>query len=192
VVDHIQASFKHENVAIACIYCNYKEQATVYELVASLLKQLVQDQPAPSDNIRSVYTNHIDNHTRPTFGELTDILKSEIGTYTQAFVVVDGLDEFLERDQGYLIAQLEALASNVKLMVTSRPLLSIEGLFQGAKRLDIRASSEDVQRYIEGRFLREPRLLLHAKTDHTLRESIANKITVNVRGMYVSLALVSF
>ena len=38
----------------ACIYCNYKEQT----ILASLLKQLVQDHATTSDEIKMVYMNH--------------------------------------------------------------------------------------------------------------------------------------
>jgi hypothetical protein len=187
VVDHIQTEFANDKVAIACIYCNYKDQSeqTVSELIATVLKQLAQDQPELSDNVKFLYTRHIRKHTRPTLEEFVEALQLEIKAFTKVFIVVDALDEFLERDQGYLISRLQSLADTVNLMVTSRPLSLIEQIFHDVKRLHIRPSDDDVRRYIEGRFLREPRLMLLAKTDKNLQEFVVNKITANVQGMYV-------
>lgn len=98
VVDYLQTIFLHKNIPIACIYCNYKEQTvqTVSELVASLLKQMVQDQPVISDRIKSLYEHHFVRNTQPTHEEFIKALQSEIGIYTKVFIVVDTLDEFLE------------------------------------------------------------------------------------------------
>ena len=81
VVYHLQKIFKGDNVAVACIYCNYKKQIeqTVSNLVASLLKQIVQDRYGASDNVKSLYELHNHQSTRPTLDELTTALKSKIG-----------------------------------------------------------------------------------------------------------------
>ena len=44
VVEYLERSFEKNNVAIAYIYCSYKEQEdqTTVNLIASLLQQLVQ------------------------------------------------------------------------------------------------------------------------------------------------------
>jgi hypothetical protein len=108
-------------------------------------------------------------------------------TFSKGFIVVDALDELLERDQGYLVSHLRSPASNVNLMFTSRHLPCIENLFQGAKRLYIGANSDDIRKYVGDRFLREPRLMLLANMDGTLQECVENKVTENVQGMWVSL-----
>jgi hypothetical protein len=88
--------------------------------------------------------------------------KAEIGT-SDIFIVVDALDECIERDQEYLITELQSLASTVHVMVTSRPLPSIEQLFHGATRLEIHATKDDVRKYIDGQISREHRLALLVK-----------------------------
>jgi hypothetical protein len=179
----------HDDLQIACVYCycNYKEQKsqTVSVLIASLLKQLVQDHPTISDSVKSLYDRHFVRNTRPTPDEFTKALQSEIGRYTKVYIIVDALDEFLKHDQGYLITELQSLASNVSLMVTSRPLPLIEQQFQGARRLDILANDEDIRKYIESRIPRERRLVQHVKKDVTLLETMMDKIGTTARGMYV-------
>jgi len=182
VVHHLQTIFKDDNVAVACIYCNYKEQIEqeVPNLVASLLKQIVQDQCETSDNVKSLYQLHNDQSTRPTLDEFTATLESEIQVraYSKVFIVVDALDECPEDNRVNLLDELRSLPKAVNLMVTSRYLSSIAREFQGAIRLDIRANDQDVRRYVKGRIVRAPRQ--HLKV---LQESIVNKIVENVRGM---------
>jgi hypothetical protein len=190
VIDYLQKSLESKDAAIMCIYCNYKEQTeqTVYEIIASLLKQLVQDRPMTSDNVKSLYEQHVGRGTRPTYDELKKAFQSEVGT-SNVYVVVDALDECLERDQGYLITELRSLGGAIHLMVTSRPLLSIEQLFHHATRLDILANDTDVRKYIKDRIAHEYRLVLHVNTDRALREIIIEKIATNVKGMYVSFPI---
>ncbi|EGO28663.1 hypothetical protein SERLADRAFT_459329, partial [Serpula lacrymans var. lacrymans S7.9] len=52
---------KHKNtdeVAVTYIYCDYKEQPTVYDIVASLLKQLVENSSPTFKNVASEYKSH--------------------------------------------------------------------------------------------------------------------------------------
>jgi len=101
------------------------------------------------------------------------------------FIVVDALDECPE-DNGTragLVTELRSLPGTVNLMVTSRDLTSIARVFLGAKRLDIRANTQDLRRYIQGRISREPRLAGHVKGDPTLQDYIVKKVLENVRGM---------
>ena len=184
VVNHLQALLlENEKIAIAFIYCNYKEQAehTVYNLVASLLKQMLQDRRAISGNIKSFYERHRRQGTPPTLDEVVGVLTTEIETYTKVFVVVDALDECREDDatRAMLLEVLRSLPGNVNLMVTSRNLPSIARDFGGAKRLHIRAKDDDIRKYIEGRLALGPR---HLKQ---LQETIVDRVTANANGMYV-------
>jgi hypothetical protein len=188
VVDHLRTAFHDMNVAVACIYCNYKEQAkqTVHELIASLLKQLAQQQPTLSANVKELYRRYQGNRAIPRkLAHLTKALQLEISAYSQVFIVVDALDECLEGNQRQLMIELQSLTSTlgVKLMVTSRLLASIEAQFRGAKRLDICANNDDVRTYIECRIRSEPRLARHIESHPPLQESIMNEIVANVRGM---------
>jgi hypothetical protein len=137
---------------MACIYCDYQEQTkrTIMELIASLLRQLVQpeDRSAPSDNIKKFYRYHHDHRkAHPRLPDFMKAFKSELERFSKTFIVVDALDACLERNQDELIAKLRSLVG-VNLMVTSRALPSIVQLFQDAKRLDISATTNNVQKYI--------------------------------------------
>ena len=50
----------NDKVAISYIYLNYKEQheQTIANLIASILKQMVQDRPMISDSVKALYERH--------------------------------------------------------------------------------------------------------------------------------------
>jgi hypothetical protein len=150
--------FKDSDVAVTCIYCNYKEQAvqTVSNLVSSLLKQMVQGRNSLSDNIKSFYTHHQDHDTHPTLNEYLKALGSEIGMYSKVFIVVDALDESTE-DRAKLLRALRTLPGTVNLMFTSRELSSIARQLHGTQRLNIRAHDQDLRTYVQGRIACLPR-----------------------------------
>jgi RecB family exonuclease len=68
------------------------------------------------------------------------------------------------------------------LFATSRPILSIEKEFEGHPKLDIRASEEDVRRYLEGQMFRLPGYVARSSE---LQEEIKTDIINAVDGMYV-------
>jgi hypothetical protein len=182
VVNHLQSHFGDSDIAITCIYCNYKEQAvqTVSNLIASLLKQLVQSKSALSDNLKSFYKHHQDQDTYPTLDEFLAALRSEIGMHSKVFIVLDALDECTE-DYGTrakLLRALRTLPGTVNLMFMSRDLLSIARQFQGTKRLNIRAHGEDLRKYVRGRIANLPRRHLIG-----LQEVIEDKVVKVAEGM---------
>jgi hypothetical protein len=180
VVNHLQTSFKDGNVVVACIYCNYKEHTlqTATNLIASLLKQLVEDCRSISENVKSFYNQHRNQSTYPTLDEFITALGTEIKAYTKVFIVVDALDECSESNGSRvkLLRALRSLTGPVNLMVTSRDLPSIEQHFREALRLHIRATDEDVTKFIQSQLADYPNLF-------HLRDIIITKIVENVKGM---------
>jgi ankyrin repeat domain-containing protein 50 len=160
VVDHL-TRFRNETVetvAVACVYCNHKEREkqTVLQLIASILRQLVDHRSAASDNLINFYREFHDHRkTSPKLRDVMEALRVEIGTYSQVYIIADALDECLEGNQGELIEKLRSLP-DVKLMFTSRPLVLIEQQLEGVERLVISANNADVQKYIEGRISKTP------------------------------------
>ncbi len=187
MVDHLQTLFKDQNVAVACVYFNYKEriEQTASDVIASLLKQLVQIQSETSAEVRSLYDKHIRQNTCPELGRMVKALQSEMMRYSKVFIVIDALDECPE-DNGvrqHILTELRSLALAVKLMFTSRYITAIERELQGAIRLDIRANDDDIRKFVKGRISREHRLARHIQADVTLRDDIENTIVDKARGM---------
>jgi hypothetical protein len=174
------------------IYCNYKERSrqSVFNLVTSLLKQLVQDHTVAYESVKTLHLHHKNQETRPTLEQILEAFRLATGTFSKVFVVVDALDECSDTTRAELLTALRSLANPINLLVTSRDLASIAQEFRGTKHLDIRANDQDVRRYIEGRIPCAPFLKIHVDKDATLQEEILKAITENVDGMLVSYALV--
>ena len=182
------------NVAIAYIYCNYKEQAlqTASNLITCVLKQLVQDHSVAYENVRSFYNRHKDAETHPTIMNTLEVLQSVTRLFSRVFVIVDALDECSDGTRAEFLPALQSLGNIVNLLVTSRDIPAIARDFQDNKPLDIRANSADVRRYIEGRIPQLLHLRIHVNSDAGLREEIVEAIIGSVDGMLVSYLLLPF
>jgi hypothetical protein len=190
VVDYLRRTFCDEDVGVAFMYCNYKEQEdqTVANLIASLLQQLIQRHPVVPSKVRTLYQQHISKRTRPTLAECSELLLSELTGCQRAFIIVDALDECNEINgtRGSLIAELQRLPPTTYLLVTSRHVPSIESELNQSRRLEIRASDMDVRVYLEDRIEKERRLKQHIQADPSLRNTIIDTIVEKAQGMSVS------
>lgn len=191
VVDHLETEFKNKaNMGIAYLYCNYRQQQQqkAKDLLSSLLKQLSQGQGSVPAEVKNLYENHKAKQTRPRFKEIVDVLKSIIQLYTRVFIVVDALDECevvngTRKSFLFELFNLQA-KTEVNIFATSRfiPDIQHEFLKKGSVLVEIRASREDVQRYLNGKMSRLPRCVSRS---HDLQEKIIATIIKAVDGMYV-------
>lgn len=96
VIDDLKQTFSDDNAfAIAYIYCNFKrkDEQKIENMMANLLKQLVQAMSSFPDALKQLYENHCKNGTRPTLQETYQTLRSVASAYSRVFIVVDALDE---------------------------------------------------------------------------------------------------
>jgi len=186
VIDHLSNTVQDRSVGVAYIYCNYQSQSeqTPISLLASVLKQLLQNRLLIPDEVKDLYQSHISRKTTPTLDEVLKVLHSEMSRYSQVYVLVDALDECNDKDgqRQILVSKLRALqaANAVNLMVTSRFNPKIEKEFEKAQKLEIRASDEDVHRYLEGQM---DRLSSCITENVDLQKLIISKIIDVVDGM---------
>jgi hypothetical protein len=96
------------------------------------------------------------------------------------FILVDALDE-CNCTQELLsdLFQIQAVC-NVNIMATSRSIPEIVHLFEGAKMVEIQATDEDVQWYLDEQIRNKPKL---AKLDPVLKDEIKTSIVNSVDGM---------
>ena len=191
VIDHLTKSAQSNSIGSAYIYCNYRRQLeqTPVNLLASLLRQLVQSRSSISDEVKNLYKRHINKNSRPTLDEVSTALHYEIGRYPRVNILIDALDECTVEDgtRRVLLSRLRVLQSikTVSLMVTSRSIPTIQRHFQSALQLEIRASDKDVKRYLESQM---DRLASCVTRKPALQDEVISKIINTVDGMYVSLA----
>ena len=193
IIDHLCNRFQNDgNVGIAYLYCNFRRQQEQKpaDLFASLLKQLVQKQPSVPESIKGLYMCHKDRRTRPSSDEILKVLPSVIRDYSRTFIIIDALDECQVSNgvRRILLSKIFNLQAKtaVSLFATSRFIPEIEKEFERGKRglsLEIRASDEDVQRYLDGHMFQLPSFV---SNNLHLKEEIKTAIVNAVDGMYVS------
>lgn len=186
VIDSLCERFQDtDNVGIAYIYCNFREQdkQKSHEMLASLLKQLAQGQPTLSGDLRSLYHKHRGRNSRPSLEDISTVLESVVKVYNRGFIILDALDEcemfgevqkFLQ-----LLFKLQA-KEGINLMATSRFIPHIEDQFKHSVTLEIRASDDDVKRYLNSRIDLLPSFI-RQKPD--LKERIQSEISESAEGM---------
>jgi hypothetical protein len=189
----LQRTFiKADNVGIAFIYCNYKEDQAFDSLLGSLLQQLVQRQSHVSDVVRNLYKSHVDKETRPSIGEYSRCLQSEIGKLSKKIVVIDALDEcpLENKTRQKFLSGLQKLLPQLHLLITSRTHIEdLQRTFKDAGRLEIRASDEDIEIYLQERIEEEIKLKRFIEKDPSLQGAIISTIVESVNGMSVHLSI---
>lgn len=187
-IDHLGNVARSENIGVAYIFYNYKSQVdwSVDTLLAAILKQLVQTQPDMAEEVIQLYKSHSTGRRRPLLEEIFTALQSACTKYSRVHIVVDALDECTDQDgaRSRLLAKLRELqhGSNIRLMVTSRFIPDIEQKFRSALKLEVRASDEDVRRYVAGQIPRLPKCI---QRDDEMKSLVQGKIVKAVDGMYV-------
>ena len=133
VVEHLRNTLDNQTTRTVCIYCSHNEQAdqTPVNIIASMLKQIIQGGHPVHSSLSNLYKQYGLRSTRPSLGEMSEIVRQEFGLYKQVFVILDALDECQESNghRSRLIEELQKLPG-VKMMITSRPHVDIVGAFE--------------------------------------------------------------
>src|SRR5271170_1914985 len=135
VVDHLYNKFRNDPaVGIAYLYCNFRQQheQKPTDLLLSLLKQLVQEQPFIPENVQSLYKHHKAKRTRPLLDEISKSLQSVVANYSRVFIIVDALDECSDGDRRRFLSEIFNIQDKigVSLFATSRFILDIRQEFE--------------------------------------------------------------
>ena len=193
IIDFLENQHQGVNAAVVYLYCNYKEEEaqTAQNMIGSLLKQVVRHKTTLPDDVHSLYKKHSQKKTHAKLDELTRLLIQEVKTYTFVFVVIDALDECPERGdtRGRLLAEIQKLPKNARILITSRYSPKIEVNFKNVPHIDIRATDEDIKRYIEARIEKERPLARHVRSNPALAEDVIKTVVGSCQGMYVFLPL---
>ena len=189
VVEELTTRFSNDpTIGIAYIYCNFRreDEQKIENLLASLLKQLAESQPSLPGTVTELYDLHKTKRTQPSLDEISRSLQVVTTLYSRVFIIVDALDECQILDgcrQRFLSSLFNLQAKcGANLFATSRPISSIEKEFEGNSKLEIRASEEDVRKYLNGHLFRLPGFVSRSPE---LQEEIKTDIVKAVDGMCV-------
>lgn len=185
-IDHLLKAVRGDAAGVAYVYCNYKTRSDqdAAALLAALIRQLVQAQPSIAEPVERLHEEHSKEGTKPSLEEIFRVLQSVLANYSSVYIVVDALDECPEQDgtRCQFLAKLRELQSttDLRLMVTSRFIPDVVNAFSAALTLEVRASKEDVKRYVAGQIPHLPKCI---QRDAMLQIMVQDKITQAVDSM---------
>ncbi|KAL1856463.1 hypothetical protein Daus18300_010730 [Diaporthe australafricana] len=187
IINNLQAKFRDDqNIGIAYIYCNFRRQdeQKAEDLLLNLLKQLSHRQPTFPPSVKDLYNRQKKDRTRPSFDEISKTLYSVATTYSRVFIAVDALDECKDSSRNKMLTEIFALQAQcgANIFATSRFIPQITTKFSHSMSVEIRASDEDVKRYLEGHIRQLPSFV---ERNPQLQEEIKTKISEAVDGMFL-------
>jgi hypothetical protein len=175
-----------EDIAIACVYFDHKQEFEPVAILRSILKHVIQRQGGLSDEIRGLYKRHTRRETQPMLKELSEVLRLEMCDLTKIFVVIDALDECTSTDNApaILLGELQNLHPKLRLLVTGRPFAENEmSLFPSYDVLEVRARDIDVENFVRGRIQADKSLRRYASGGNKLERLITETVVGKAKGM---------
>ncbi|KFA80630.1 hypothetical protein S40288_07540 [Stachybotrys chartarum IBT 40288] len=194
-IQSVAERFHHDNdIAVIQVYCNFsrKDQQKARDLLLSLLRQLCASSNNLPIKVRELYSHHHSKRTIPTTEEICRTLRSVAVRFTRVYTFVDALDECqsLEGHRDEFIEQLLVLQQHapVNLFFTSRLIPEIADKINHSIKLEIRASEDDVKRYLQAHLPNLPKFVARKPE---LQQEIVSNISRAINGMYVAKFLLA-
>ena len=188
IIEKLYEQFQDDpSIGIAYLYCNFRrrDEQKVEDLLASLLKQLAQGQSSLPDSVKALHDSHKNKRGRPSIDEISRTLLTVAAMYSRVFILIDALDECQVSDGCRMRFLSDVFNLQVKyqasIFATSRLIPGFSEKFHECIRLEIRASNQDVQRYLDGRMSQLPGFVLRSSE---LQDEIKGEIINAVDGMY--------
>ncbi|CCT75069.1 related to ankyrin [Fusarium fujikuroi IMI 58289] len=193
LIAHLNSELAGDSAGgLSYIFCNFQrqDQQTSDGLLTCILKQLSAGLPSLPECLRSLYTNHAIQRTRPSPREIISTLGPVISEHSRVFIIVDALDEYgsAPGSRESFLVQLARLQEefNVNIFATSRFNTTISSeirsSFPNSASLEINAVRGDIGTYIEGNFNMLPPDIRQNKG---LRRDIIESVQESVDGMFL-------
>lgn len=187
VIDHLIHRFRDDpKVGIAYIYFNFKdtERQNCHDLLSSLAKQLAQScSPFPT-SLETLYNTHKKYKTMRSTEETIVLLQMLSSYYDRIFIIMDALDECSRNARLAFLPEIFRLQQRyqVNIFATTRDIPEIlqSKDLKDSIPVEIRASEEDVLRYVSGRIAR---MQSFVSSNLDLQKEIKNIIGMKVDGM---------
>ena len=159
MIDKLLDHFRGENVAVACVYCDFQDQErqTAANMIGALTKQVVNAlEMVPTEIEEAFSTAEREVGGRGLqVSERAKLLQVALTSFRRTFICIDALDECSDKHLPQLLTSLRTVCQespSVRLYITGRPHMSgaVEKfLLGGAQIIPISPNSEDIKEYVE-------------------------------------------
>ncbi|TFK17485.1 hypothetical protein FA15DRAFT_604993 [Coprinopsis marcescibilis] len=159
IVEYLMELAKsNKRICVAFAFSRYTDALAVEEILAGLLRQILEDHPQTIVYIQRMHDHHLLRKTRPSKQELIVVLEAIFTSnlFDERFCSLDGLDEAKSTTQFELLDSLSQLPIN--LLITSRPLHLLEDNVPTADHFSIILQDADIERLIEEKVRQIPTL----------------------------------
>jgi hypothetical protein len=155
------------------------------DILGNLLKQLLEEAGALSEEVQSSHTSHRQRDTKPSVKELIKLIHDEASRFSTFFVVLDAVDECTDGEDAAARILLELQrVPNTRLMITGRS--HFENIISRCKEftaLTIRARDEDIAKSIDSWITKSVFLSDCIDNDDSLRDVIVGTVVDKAQGM---------
>jgi hypothetical protein len=144
------------------------------KLLMALLKQLSLRKDAITDDVLEMLELQKSGDP-PSLMKVEAALLATFPYFSEAFIILDGLDECDETNRQDLSHVIRTLrSSQCKLLAVSRDRKDIRDLFDDCPHFEISARNEDIDRFVRSRLLEHPHV--RGMMDSFLLNLISDKI----------------
>ncbi|KAF6753249.1 hypothetical protein DFP72DRAFT_427173 [Ephemerocybe angulata] len=150
-IEHLEDTFSHrEDVAIVYAFLRYSEKPTLLQIVAGFLTQLVRRHRVAFSHLLPTYLHAKIHQDELSCSDAIKLLRCSLDMFSDAFILIDGLDEVDDATKDGLLRVLIPL--NAHILFTCRPL----DLFMGrhtprALHIPVQAKTTDIEIYVAER-----------------------------------------
>nr|POE71802.1 isoform 2 of ankyrin-3 [Quercus suber] len=150
LIVHLAEAVKSGTTGIAVVYLKYNDSTqTLEHILGVILRQLQEELKPVSQCLLDLYKAHATLKTSPSSGELSSVLSTIVQTFQNVYILVDALDECNEELRWGILDSLHSVAPQMHLLLTSRPLDSINEELKGFVQLPIKANRADLDLFID-------------------------------------------
>ena len=185
------------SMAIAYFYFDFRNprKLHVIDLLKSLVSQLSDCSTDALCILQSLYSKHQDGRTQPSSDVISDVLQDILRVGKRMFIIVDAVDECVEREE--LLLWLEKVTAsvqpNVRVFCTSRSEReleeSLDSLATTIVDFDKNLVDGDIQVYLTNQLRSDKRL---SKWQPEVQKEIEDKLIAGAHGMSVSIVLFQY
>ncbi|KAF5340755.1 hypothetical protein D9611_007499 [Ephemerocybe angulata] len=183
-IEHLEDIFYGQNIAIVYAFLRYSEKLTLHDIIAGMLSQLVRSDTTAFTHILPTYQRSKKFGDVLSCSEAVKALKGILGLFSDAFIVIDGLDEVDDGTKDGLLRVVTSLQAHV--LITCRPL----DLFKRrhtphALHIPIQAQTGDIEIYVTER-IKESTVLANILSENpTIAARFSTLVKEKSQGMFL-------